>query len=122
MEEWLAFAAKNAAMVIEAMALLVIVIGTIVVFIKGVPAMLRPSTTDKEVRHVWLRYARWLVAGLTFQLAADIIKTTIAPTWEDIGQVAATAVIRTFLEFCLMRDLTEVPVRLRAHDASQPRR
>jgi uncharacterized membrane protein len=41
-------------------------------------------------REVWLRYARWLVAGLTFQLAADILETAIAPTWQDIGQLAAT--------------------------------
>lgn len=114
MEEWLTIAARNTVLVIEAMALLVIAIGTIVVFIKGVPAMLSSSTTDKEVRHVWLRYVRWLVAGLTFQLAADIIKTTISPTWEDIGQVAAIALIRTFLEFWLMRDLTEAGRSLHA--------
>jgi uncharacterized membrane protein len=58
-------------------------------------------------RAVWLRYARWLVAGLTFQLAADILETAIAPTWQDIGQLAAIAVIRTFLNFFLERDLQE---------------
>jgi uncharacterized membrane protein len=66
---------------------------------------------DRDVRLIWQRYARWLIAGLTFQLAADIIKTTIAPSWEDIGRVAAIAVIRTFLEYFLMRDLGEVRER-----------
>src|SRR6266851_7670421 len=63
------------------------------------------SATGHEKRDVWLRYGRWLVAGLTFQLAADIIETSIAPSWKDIGQVAAIALIRTFLNFFLERDL-----------------
>ena len=46
-----------------------------------------------------------VVAGLTFQLAADIVSTTIAPSWLQIAQVAAIAVIRTFLSYCLDRDL-----------------
>jgi uncharacterized membrane protein len=111
MDEWLALVAKNVDTVIDAMALMTIVIGTIVVVFAGIPAMLRPSATDKQVRHIWLRYARWLVAGLTLQLAADIIRTSIAPSWEDIGQVAAIAVIRTFLDYFLVRDLSEMHLR-----------
>ena len=57
---------------------------------------------------MWLRYARWLVAGLTFQLAADIIETAITPSWEELAKVGAIAVIRTFLNFFLERDLNEV--------------
>jgi uncharacterized membrane protein len=70
--------------------------------------MLIQSGTGHESRAVWLRYARWLVAGLTFQRAADILETAIAPSWEDIGRLGAIAVIRTFLNFFLERDLTEV--------------
>lgn len=53
-------------------------------------------------------YGRWLVAGLTFQLAADIIGTSIAPSWQEVGQLGAIAVIRTFLNFFLERDLAEL--------------
>ena len=49
----------------------------------------------------------WLVAGLTFQLASDIVRSAIAPTWNDIGQLGAIAVIRTFLTYFLDRDLAE---------------
>ena len=49
--------------------------------------------------------ARWLVAGLTFQLAADIVQTTVAPSWDEIGRLAAIAAIRTFLTFFLDRDI-----------------
>jgi uncharacterized membrane protein len=53
-------------------------------------------------------YARWLVAGLTFQLAADIVHTSIAPTWDDVGKVGAIAAIRTFLTYFLDRDMEKV--------------
>ena len=33
--------------------------------------------------------------------------TAIAPTWEDIGRLAAIAAIRTFLNFFLERDIIE---------------
>jgi hypothetical protein len=58
-------------------------------------------------RAVWLRYARWLVAGLTFQLAADILETAIAPTWQDIGQLAATRSNPHGPQLLLERDLQE---------------
>ncbi len=56
---------------------------------------------------VRLRFARFLVLGLEFQLAADILSTAVAPTWEQIGKLAAIAVIRTGLNFFLMREMRE---------------
>ena len=95
---------------IDAVALVVIVIGTLEAVVGALRAAVNFSD-GHEIRMVWLRYARWLVAGLTFQLAADIIETSIAPDWDDIGQLAAIAVIRTFLNFFLERDVTEVRER-----------
>ena len=60
---------------------------------------------------MWGRYARWLIAGLTFQLAADIIETSVTTSWEAIARVAAIAVIRTFLNFFLERDYVELTGR-----------
>jgi uncharacterized membrane protein len=67
---------------------------------------------------VWLRYARWLVAALTFQLGADIIETSITREWEAVARLGAVAVIRTFLNFFLDRDLAEV--RERHRQETQP--
>jgi uncharacterized membrane protein len=107
LKELLTGSTEYAFVVIDAMALIVIVLGTVEAFIDGLRLMLS-SRSGHERRDLWLRYARWLVAGLTFQLAGDIIETAIAPTWEDIGRLAAIAVIRTFLNFFLERDLAEV--------------
>ena len=64
-------------------------------------------------RDVWLRYARWLVAALTFQLGADIVETSITHHWEAVARLGAVAVIRTFLNFFLDRDLAELQERHR---------
>lgn len=58
------------------------------------------------------------VAGLTFQLAADIVETSIMADWEAVGRLGVIAVIRTFLNYFLERDLGEV--REEQHAAKKP--
>jgi uncharacterized membrane protein len=110
MKEWLVLASEYAIVFIDALALLVIVVGTAEAFIGGL-RLVFSSPSGHERRDVWLRYARWLVAGLTFQLAADIIETSITTSWDAVGRIAAIAVVRTFLNFFLERDLAEVRER-----------
>jgi uncharacterized membrane protein len=108
MEQALAAATRVSALVLDAMALVVIVIGSLEAFVSAFRVhFLAPASTPAEARKVWLRYGRWLVAGLTFQLAADIVETSLAPNWDTIGRLAAIAAIRTFLNFFLERDLQE---------------
>jgi uncharacterized membrane protein len=57
-------------------------------------------------REIWLGFAAWIMLALEFALAADIIRTAIAPTWEDIGMLGAIAAIRTGLNWFLARDIT----------------
>jgi uncharacterized membrane protein len=70
--------------------------------------MLVPSATPEEAQSVWLRFSRWLITALTFQLAADVMETSVTPSWEGIGRLAAIAAIRTFINFFLERDLREI--------------
>ena len=113
---WLEVVTGYCVTAIDALALVVIVIGTIEAAAKGFVLMFS-SPNGHERRDVWLRYARWLVAGLTFQLAADIIETSITPEWDDIGRLAVIAILRTFLNFFLERDLADVRDRQR-HDGA----
>jgi uncharacterized membrane protein len=94
-------------MIIHAMALLVVAFGTVQAFIKSLHAMYASSVAGDVFRRAYLQYARWLVAGLTFQLAADIVETAFAPGWDEIGRLAVIALIRTFLNYFLERDLAE---------------
>ena len=119
MHEWLLIASEYAIDVINAIALLFIAVATVRAAIAALPGILAPLSGVQR-REVFLQYARWLVAGLTFQLAADIIETAITTSWETIGRVAAIAAIRTFLNYFLERDMSDAReqlAELRAADA-----
>jgi uncharacterized membrane protein len=111
---------KHAVVLIDWMALVLIATGTIEAFVNGLRAMLTQPGVSHASREVWLRCARWLVAGLTFQLAADILETAIAPSWEDVGRLGAIAAILTFLNFFLERDFAEVLERQNERPKSGP--
>lgn len=63
-----------------------------------------PESLKEAIR---LRLGRWLSVVLEFLLAADILRTAIAPTWDDIGKLAAIAGIRTALNYFLQREVRE---------------
>lgn len=111
-KQWLIAVTEPTIVIIDALALILIIVGTAEAFIKGLRAMLS-SPSGHAAREIWLRYGRWLVAALTFQLAADIVETSITESWVAIGRIAAIAVIRTFLNYFLENDLTEIRERER---------
>lgn len=110
MKEWLIIVTEIAIVLIDWIALIIVILGAVQAFIGAVG--LAMSGGDAVHRsEVWLRFARWLVAALTFQLAADIIETSITEDWQSIGRIAAVAVIRTFLNYFLDRDVAETRER-----------
>jgi len=106
--EWLEVFTEQAVVLIDLLAAIVIVVGTVEAFVMGFVTWSKPN---HEKREVWLKYARWLIAGLTFQLAADIIETSIRMSWTALGQLAVVAVIRTLLNFFLERDVQDIRER-----------
>jgi len=63
-----------------------------------------PSAAKNEVR---LTLGRWLAVGLEFELAADILRTAITPTWREIEQLVAIAALRTALNYFLEREIRQ---------------
>lgn len=61
-----------------------------------------PDRSKEEIR---LKLARWLAVALEFELAADILRTAVAPTWDEIGKLAAIATLRTLLNYFLEREI-----------------
>jgi uncharacterized membrane protein len=105
MEAVLADASRLAASVIEAVAVVVGTYGALEAFVRLLVMASRPPIVFAAQKAVWRRLGTWLLLGLEFELAADIIRSVIAPTWAEIGQLASIAVIRTFLNHFLVRDL-----------------
>lgn len=67
----------------------------------------RRDQSRQARRAVWTKFAMWIVLALEFALAADIVRTAIAPTWDDIGRLGAIALIRTALNYFLEKDMEE---------------
>jgi uncharacterized membrane protein len=107
MAESLHHLAEYVALAVNMIAILAIAIGSLEATVGLVRVGLTTSTGQAKAA-VWMRFAGWLIVALTFQLAADIVETTISPTWDDIGRLAAVAVIRTFLNYFLSRDMEEI--------------
>jgi len=104
-EEFFKEFAGFVALGVELLAVVVIAIGAIeaiVGVVKQKSNPLRPFAWKKEI---FIRFGSWLLLGLEFALAADIVRSAIAPTWTQIGQLAAIAGIRTFLNYFLERDV-----------------
>ena len=69
------------------------------------------SRSHEAKEDVRLRLGRWLALALEFELGADILRTAIAPTWSEIGQLAAIAAVRTALNFFLQLEIDKAAVR-----------
>ncbi len=104
-EELLNEIAGVAALLIEGAAVLVVTYGAAEAFVQLLKMAFRPSAGHGVRKAVWRRFGTWLLLGLEFELAADIIGSVVSPTWPDIGKLGAIAVIRTFLNFFLEHDL-----------------
>jgi uncharacterized membrane protein len=77
-----------------------------VVRLLGVAVTARRRSSDSFVP-IRLDLGRFLALGLEFQLASDLLSTAVAPTFEEIGKLAAVAAIRTALNFFLAREIRE---------------
>lgn len=104
MEEVVRFACEYVAMCVEAVAAVVIAYGTIEALGRLAPILVGRRSVGQR-RNVRIEFGVCLLLGLEFELAADIIRTAIAPSWTDIGQLAAIAVIRTALNYFLEADI-----------------
>lgn len=52
-----------------------------------------------------LTFGRWLLLALELQLAADILNTTVDPDIEGLVKLFGIALIRTFLNYFLTREI-----------------
>ena len=90
---------------VEACGAVVIVVGALVAIVKFVMALVRRDIG--EFSSVRLTLGRFLALGLEFQLASDVLRTAISPSFQEIGKLAAIAAIRTALNYFLAREIAE---------------
>ena len=90
---------------VEAAGALIIALGAVIAVVQFLRVL--PRRDPGEYVGVRLTLARYLALGLEFQLASDVLRTAIAPSFEELGKLAAVAAIRTALNFFLAREIRE---------------
>jgi uncharacterized membrane protein len=96
---------------VEAVAAILIGVAAIEAALRSVALFFERGDTLEDKENVRLRLGRWLAVALEFELAADILRTAIAPTWNEIGQLAAIAALRTLLNYFLQKEIDKAAVR-----------
>lgn len=88
---------------VEAVGAIVICIGVLLAIYQFIKHFRdeQPSNFNR----VRLTLGKYLALALEFQVGADILSTAIAPSWEQIGKLAAIASIRTLLNYFLTKEL-----------------
>jgi uncharacterized membrane protein len=119
---YLAAGVEAAAAIVIGIAAIEATVRAFLIFFRG-DRINRGGVTDTmsdEKENVRLRLGRWLAVALEFELAADILRTAIAPTWKEIGQLAAIAILRTGLNYFLQQEIDKAAARQRAETATAP--
>ncbi|GAB4083206.1 DUF1622 domain-containing protein [Modestobacter muralis] len=106
MEELLEDVVNALVSIVEACGAAVIIIGAVWAFARFVWVGLRRRDTSAFVP-VRLTLGRFLALGLEFQLASDVLRTAVAPSFRELGQLAAVAAIRTALNYFLGKEIAE---------------
>ena len=105
LEEQFNLIATYIALFIECGAVIVASLGAIQAMIGVIKVFFGSAADELAGREIWLRFATWILLALEFALAADILRTAVAPTWEDISKLAVIATIRTMLNYFLAKDI-----------------
>ena len=105
MEEAVKLGAQVLARIAEACGALVIGYAVIRAVLAFVANVFRGPADEVPKEAIRLNLGRSLALGLEFLLAADILNTAVAPTWDQVGLLAAIAAIRTGLNYFLQQEL-----------------
>lgn len=107
-EEVVRMTTRLLANVAEGVAAVIIAHATATALVRYAKNAFDPTGTPGTLA-IRLNLGKGLALTLEFLLAADILRTAVSPTWEDIGKLGAIAAIRTILNFFLERELKHDP-------------
>lgn len=118
MENWAEFITKHLSSFVEILASVVIAIALVQFLIKYLSNFTKPDL-EQQNQNVRIQFGSSLTIALELLLAADILATAIAPTWNEIGKLAAIAALRTALNYFLERELKSVKTPEKSPEAKK---
>ncbi|MXO66564.1 DUF1622 domain-containing protein [Altericroceibacterium endophyticum] len=104
-ENWVQEFTLAISLAVEAIAALLVAyaVGEAVFHLIG--RLYRRGTAREGREAIRLQLGQWLALALELLLGADILRTAVAPSWAEIGKLAAIATIRTALNYFLQREI-----------------
>ncbi|MGR2681832.1 DUF1622 domain-containing protein [Chromobacterium haemolyticum] len=113
-EEWVLNIVLWLKLGVEALGALVIGVGILTLGLRYLRRCF--SSSHNDYNQVRLSFARFLALALELQLAADILSTAVAPSWDQIGKLGAIAVLRTALNYFLGKEIRETEAARRSNE------
>ena len=104
MDKWPELITKYLSSFVEILAAIVIGVALVQFIVRYLANFAKPRVEEQN-QSIRIRFGSSLTVALELLLAADILATAIAPTWDDIGKLAAIATLRTALNYFLEREL-----------------
>lgn len=101
------------ATIISVISLLIVTYGALIAGIMFVLNELRRfngTYTPVNIRRLRVNFGTYLLLGLEFLIASDILKTVLEPTLEELGILGGIVVLRTILSIFLNREIRELEV------------
>ena len=104
MKDLAEFVTKYLSTIIEILAAIIIGLALVQFLFRYIISFFKPNveTINQDLR---IKFGSSLTVSLELLLGADILATAIAPTWDEIGKLAAIAALRTALNYFLEREL-----------------
>jgi uncharacterized membrane protein len=99
-------AAQAIATLVEAVGIAIVAVAVVLAaarYVTGLATRVQPFPPEG----LRLGLGRSLALSLEFLLGADILRTAVEPSWDEIGRLAAIATIRTGLNYFLQREIAQ---------------
>ncbi|CAN5834723.1 hypothetical protein BH10BAC2_BH10BAC2_22240 [soil metagenome] len=105
MEEIARLVTINVSHIVEILAAVIIGIAVIKTLLNYFPLLKSFKTSKEEIR---VHFGSSVAVSLELLLGADVLATAVAPNCDDIGKLAAIAVLRTALNYFLDKELKHI--------------
>ena len=87
-------------------AIVVIVYGTLAALVEFVVSRIKRDKT--AMRHIRVDFGGYLLLGLELLIGADIIRTILGPSYEELIILGGTVVIRTIFSVFLNKEIQDL--------------
>ena len=116
-EEFFLIIAQVGEVLLEGVAIMCVLVGIVLTAQLAIKLTKHRRKVEFPFIQVRLKFGLWLALALEFQLGADILNTTIAPSTEALVRLAVIAVIRTFLNYFLNKEIeAQLEIRDKARE------